>query len=83
MGYGHSTPMVTMPFSFRCSGCGVVITITVDVGKDYIFEDTCQESLKYMEDCCAWAVYGDHRHDPMCARCKPSPSDLDGASDVE
>lgn len=83
MGYGNSTPKVTMPFTFCCSECGVVVTISVDVGKDYVFEDTCTEALKYMEDCCNWAVWGDHRHKHLCSECKPSPSELDESTPVE
>ena len=59
-----------MPFVFTCAECRVVVTISVDVGKDYIFEDTCKESLKYMEDCCNWEVYGRNPHLHLCSECK-------------
>ena len=54
MSYGRSFPTVYVPLTFVCESCGVSVTIQVDAGKDYIYEDTCREGEYRMIDCCNW-----------------------------
>lgn len=73
MSYGHSYPPVFVPLTFVCQGdgCFAVVTIQVDAGKDYIWEDTVREGERYMIIHCHWRV--EHRGSSvLCADCKPA-----------
>lgn len=55
MSYGASTPTTRLSVSFTCNGCQLVATLHVDVGKDYIFEDTMREAQRLILTACGWS----------------------------
>ncbi len=76
MSYGHSSPTVFVPLTFVCKECGVIVTIQVDAGKDYIWEDTVREGERYMIAHCGWYIEWTNTpiktqtHPVLCAACK-------------
>ena len=71
MGYGRSFPTMFVPVTIVCANCGVTVTIQVDAGKDYIFEDTVREAELLMIGHCNWMVPHRSGDDVLCSSCRP------------
>jgi len=74
MSYGRSFPTVYVPLTFVCESCAITVTVQVDAGKDYIYEDTCREGERYMIDCCNWLLRRS-TSTVLCADCRHHDSE--------
>ena len=74
MGYGRSCPTVYIPMTFVCRECSVSVTIQIDAGKDYIYEDTLREGERDMVVSCNWLLIREENV-VLCSHCRFSHKD--------